>query len=130
ACRITPRPARATKRNRRPTRTPRRETAGGYGASERRGYLCQLPVCRSITRGGMIDLLDCTVEALHEDGELILYRAVHASPADGAAPSVLVVGPAGGEVSPPTPACLRHRDGPGGALDPRRARPPRARSPL
>jgi signal transduction histidine kinase len=30
----------------------------------------------------MMDLLDYTLEPLHEDGQLILYRAVHAGPAD------------------------------------------------
>ena len=56
----------------------------------------------------MIDLLDCTHETLHEDGELILYRAVHASSADGVVPSVLIVGPAGQYASPGTLARLEH----------------------
>ena len=43
----------------------------------------------------MMDLLDYTLEPLHEDGQLILYRVVHPSPADGVAPSLLVVAPAG-----------------------------------
>src|SRR5262245_8164029 len=72
----------------------------------------------------MIDLLDCTVEPLHEDGELILYRAVHASPADGAAPSVLVVGPAGEYVSPATRACLEHEYALAADVDPRWAARP------
>src|SRR6266436_6209595 len=62
--------------------------------------------CLGLSSGRMIDLLDCTLEPLHEDGELILYRAVHASPADGVVPSVLVVGPAGEYVSPATLARL------------------------
>ena len=56
----------------------------------------------------MIDLLHCTLEPLREDGELMLYRARHASLADGVAPSVLVVGPAGEYVSPATLARLEH----------------------
>jgi hypothetical protein len=56
----------------------------------------------------MMDLLDDTLEPLHEDGQLILYRAVHASPADAVARSVLLVGPAGEYVSPATLACLEH----------------------
>src|SRR5215510_5290947 len=72
----------------------------------------------------MMDLLDCTLEPLHEDGELILYRAVHASPADGAAPSVLVVGPAGEYVSPATRACLEHEYALAADLDPRWAARP------
>jgi len=67
----------------------------------------------------MIDLLDCTLEPLHEDGELILYRAVHASPADGVVPSVLVVGPAGEYVSPATLARLEHEYALAAELDPR-----------
>src|SRR5215831_16449196 len=56
----------------------------------------------------MIDLLDSTLAPLHEDGDLILYRAVHAGPAGGVVPSVLVVGPAGEYVSPATLAHLEH----------------------
>src|SRR5215510_819411 len=67
----------------------------------------------------MIDLLDCTLEPLHEDGELILYRAVHASPGDGVARSVLVVGPAGDYVSPATLARLEHEYSMAGELAPR-----------
>src|SRR5262245_57776729 len=66
-----------------------------------------------------IDLLDCTLEPLHEDGELILYRAVHASPGDGVARSVLVVGPAGDYVSPATLARLEHEYSMAGELAPR-----------
>ena len=55
-----------------------------------------------------MDLLDCTLQPLHEDGELILYRAVHASPADGITSSVLVVGPAAEYVSAATLARLEH----------------------
>src|SRR5262249_35020136 len=89
-----------------------------------------------VRSGRMIDLSDCTLEPLHEDGELILYRAVHASPADGAAPSVLVVGPAGEYVSPATPACLEHEYALAADLDPRWAARPvgldryRGRAPL
>jgi serine/threonine protein kinase len=67
----------------------------------------------------MIDLLHCTFEPLHEDGELILYRAVQASPADGVVPSVLVVGPAGEYVSPATLARLEHEYALAAELDPR-----------
>jgi PAS domain S-box-containing protein len=56
----------------------------------------------------MIDLLHRTLEPLHKDGELVLYRAVQASPAENAAPSVLIVGPAGEYASPTTLACLEH----------------------
>src|SRR5215475_3351455 len=67
----------------------------------------------------MIDLSDCTLEPLHEDGELILYRAVHASPADGVPLSVLVVGPASEYVSPATLARLEHEYALAAELDPR-----------
>src|SRR5262249_41497815 len=67
----------------------------------------------------MIDLWDCTLEPLHEDGELILYRAVHACPGDGVARSVLVVGPAGGYVSPATLARLEHEYSMAGERAPR-----------
>ncbi len=56
----------------------------------------------------MIDLSDCTLEALHEDSELVLYRAAHTSPADGGVPSVLIVEPAGEYASPATLARLEH----------------------
>src|SRR5262245_56536272 len=67
----------------------------------------------------MIDLLDCTLEPAHEDGELILSRAVHVGPADGVAPGVLVVGSAGEYVSPATLARLEHEYSLAGELDPR-----------
>src|SRR5262245_10782440 len=67
----------------------------------------------------MIELSDCTLEPLHEDGELILYRAAHASPADWVAPSVLVVGPAGEYVSPATLARLENEYALAAELDPR-----------
>src|SRR5437899_6124726 len=75
--------------------------------------------CLSMSSGRMIDLLDCTLDPLHEDGELILYRAVHDSPADGVVPSVLVVGPAGEYVSPATLARLEHEYALVAELDPR-----------
>src|SRR5207245_11656320 len=56
----------------------------------------------SLSSGRMMDFLDHALEPLHEDGQLILYRAVHASPADAVARSVLVVGPPGEYVSPAT----------------------------
>jgi hypothetical protein len=64
----------------------------------------------SLSSGRMIDLSDFTLEPLHEDedGQLILYRAVHASPAVAVGRSVLVVGPAGEYVSPATLARLEH----------------------
>ena len=68
---------------------------------------------------GMIDLLHCTLEPLHEGGELVLYRAVHASPGDGVAPSALVVGPTGDYVSPATLSRLEHEYSLAGELDPR-----------
>src|ERR687892_1269300 len=67
----------------------------------------------------MIDLSHRTFEPLHEDGELILYRAVQASPADGVVPSVLVVGPAGEYLSPATLARLEHEYALAAELDPR-----------
>src|SRR5262249_17069236 len=67
----------------------------------------------------MIDLLDSTLAPLHEDGQLILYRAVHASPAAGVASSVLVVGPASEYVSPATLARLEHEYALAAELDPR-----------
>ena len=72
----------------------------------------------------MIDLLHRTFEPLHENGELILYRAVHASPADGVVPSMLVVGPAGEYVSPATLARLEHEYALAAELDPRWAARP------
>jgi serine/threonine protein kinase len=65
----------------------------------------------------MIDLSHCTLEALHEDSELVLYRAAHASPPDGGVPSVLIVGPAGEYVSPATLARLEHEYALAGDLD-------------
>src|SRR5262245_35662989 len=67
----------------------------------------------------MIDLVTCTLAPLHEDGELILYRAVQAGPADGVVPSVLVVGPASEYVSPATLARLEHEYALAADLDPR-----------
>ena len=48
----------------------------------------------------MIDLADCTLEALHQDGACILYRGVRASPTDGGLTRVLVVAPVGEHASP------------------------------
>jgi hypothetical protein len=67
----------------------------------------------------MINLSHCTLEALHEDSELVLYRAAHASPPDGGVPSVLIVGPAGEYVSPATLARLEHEYALAGDLDSR-----------
>lgn len=67
----------------------------------------------------MIDLLHCTFEPLHEDGGLILYRVVQASPADGVVPSLLVVEPAGEYLSPATLARLEHEYALAAELDPR-----------
>src|SRR5438034_6208032 len=67
----------------------------------------------------MMDLLDYTLEPLHEDGQVILYRAVHASPADAVARSVLVVRPADEYVSPATLARLEHEYSLASELDPR-----------
>jgi PAS domain S-box-containing protein len=67
----------------------------------------------------MIDLLHSTFEPLQEDGGLIRYRAVHASPGDGVVPSVLVVGPAGEYLSPATLARLEHEYTLAAELDPR-----------
>src|SRR5262245_19550027 len=67
----------------------------------------------------MIDLVDRRLEALREDGDLILYRAVQASPADGAVPSVLVVGTAGEYVSPASLGRFEHEYALAAELDPR-----------
>jgi hypothetical protein len=67
----------------------------------------------------MMDLSDYTLEPIHEDGQLILYRAVHASPADAVARSVLVVEPAGEYVPPATLARLEHEYSLASELDPR-----------
>jgi len=67
----------------------------------------------------MIDLVNYALAPLHEDGELILYRAAHANPADEGAPSVLVVGPAGEYVSPATLARLEHEYALAAEFDPR-----------
>jgi serine/threonine protein kinase len=67
----------------------------------------------------MLDLADYTLEPLREDGQVILYRAVHASPADAVARSVLVVRPAGEYVSPATLARLEHEYSLASELDPR-----------
>ena len=66
-----------------------------------------------------MDLSGYKLEALHKDGELILYRGAHPRPADGAPSSVLVVGPAGEYASPATLARLEHEYSLAGELDPR-----------
>ena len=67
----------------------------------------------------MIDLVNYVLSPLHEDGELILYRAAHTTPAAEGAPGVLVVGPAGEYVSPATLARLEHEYALAAELDPR-----------
>src|SRR5262245_27681637 len=89
----------------------RQRVAPAGGAGEQRADELQ--------RRLQIDLSDCTLEPLHEDGELILYRPAHAVPADGVAPNVLVVGPAGEYVSSATLARLEHEYSLAGELDPR-----------
>jgi hypothetical protein len=66
-----------------------------------------------------MDLSGYKLEALHKDGELILYRGAHPRPADGAPSSVLVVGPAGEYASPATLARLEHEYSLANELDPR-----------
>ena len=66
-----------------------------------------------------MDLSGYTLEPLHTDGELILYRGVRARPADGVRPSVLVVAPAGDYASPATLARLEHEYALTAELDPR-----------
>jgi PAS domain S-box-containing protein len=66
-----------------------------------------------------MDLSGYKLEALHQDGELVLYRGTHPHPADGAPSSVLVVGPAGEYASPATLARLEHEYSLAGELDPR-----------
>ena len=65
-----------------------------------------------------MDLSGYTLEPLYTDGELILYRGVHARPADGLCPSVLVVAPAGDYASPATLARLEHEYALAADLDP------------
>ena len=67
----------------------------------------------------MIDLSDYTLEAVHKDGDLVLYRAVHASPADGVVPSVLIVGLADEYASLAALARLEHEYSLAAELDPR-----------
>ena len=55
----------------------------------------------------MMDLSKYKLEPLTRDGGRIMYRGVHASPAD-ALPRVLVVAPAGEYSSPETLARLEH----------------------
>src|SRR5204862_7325331 len=67
----------------------------------------------------MMDLSNCTLESHHEDDQVILYRAVHASPANAVDRRVLVVEPAGEYVSPATFARLEHEYSLASELDPR-----------
>jgi len=66
-----------------------------------------------------MDLSGYKLEPLNKGGELILYRGVHASPADGRFPSVLVVAPAGEYASPATLARVEHEYSLAAELDPR-----------
>jgi PAS domain S-box-containing protein len=67
----------------------------------------------------VIDLSEYKLEPLNKGGELILYRGIHASPADGRLPSVLVVAPAGEYASPATLARVEHEYSLAAELDPR-----------
>src|SRR6266478_1149828 len=64
-----------------------------------------------------MDLSEYKLEPLNTDGERILYRGVHANPAD-ALPRVLVVAPAGEYSSPKTLARLEHEYSLAAELDP------------
>src|SRR6266542_2263131 len=64
-----------------------------------------------------MDLSEYKLEPLNEDRERILYRGVHANPAD-ALPRVLVVAPAGEYSSPKTLARLEHEYSLAAELDP------------
>jgi predicted ATPase/GAF domain-containing protein len=64
-----------------------------------------------------MDLSEYKLEPLNRDGERILYRGVHASPAD-ALPRVLVVAPAGEYSSPETLARIEHEYSLAAELDP------------
>src|SRR6267378_1710948 len=66
-----------------------------------------------------MDLSGYKLEPLNKGGELILYRGVHASPADGRLPRVLVVAPAGEYASPATLARVEHEYSLAAELDPR-----------
>src|SRR5882672_11844132 len=72
---------------------------GGVAAPEHRA--------EPLAERGVMDLSEYKLEPLNKDGERILYRGVHASPAD-ALPRVLVVAPAGEYSSPKTLARLEH----------------------
>ena len=65
-----------------------------------------------------MDLSGYKLEALNKDGDLILYRGVHANPAD-VLPRVLVVAPAGEYASPATLARVEHGYSLAAELDPR-----------
>jgi hypothetical protein len=56
----------------------------------------------------MINFSDYTLEPLHQDGELVLYRGVHARPGDGVLLLVLVVAFAGECASSATLARPEH----------------------
>ncbi|HEV7802111.1 MAG TPA: AAA family ATPase, partial [Burkholderiales bacterium] len=66
-----------------------------------------------------MDLSGYMLEPLHEDGERILYRGMHAGRADAVLPSVLVVAPTGEYASPATLARLQHEYALGAELDQR-----------
>jgi PAS domain S-box-containing protein len=66
----------------------------------------------------VMDLSEYELEPLNQDGERILYRGVHASPAD-VVPRVLVVAPAGEYALPATLARVEHEYSIAAELDPR-----------
>jgi predicted ATPase len=66
----------------------------------------------------VMDLSEYKLEPLNKDGELMLYRGVHASPA-AVLPRVLVVAPAGQYTSPATLARIEHEYSLAAELDPR-----------
>jgi serine/threonine protein kinase len=67
----------------------------------------------------MIDLSECTLEPLHGDGELVLYRVVHARAAKDVRPRMLLLAPARDDASPATLAGLEHEYSLAAELDPR-----------
>ena len=66
----------------------------------------------------VMDLSGYKLEPLNQGGELILYRGVHASPAD-VLPPALVVAPAAEYASPATLARIEHEYSLAAELDPR-----------
>src|SRR5258705_13937685 len=82
---------------------------GGVAAPEHRA--------EQLAERGVMDLSEYKLEPLNQHAERILYRGVHANPADPL-PRLLFVVPAGEYSSPKTLARLAHHDYLTVALDP------------